>query len=131
MIYNFFSLEYQCPEAARRLKTHLRQQKNMSFVIFLLKEWMKTLFLNLSRMKCVLKYHPFHKTLPRSSSAFVNWISVRVYWNGHNVHNSTVVGRGGVVYGGLSYYFSRIQHFPYSKRCSSNNRSKVKYQKHV
>ena len=32
---------------------------------------------------------------------------------------------------GSSYYIPRFQQFPYSKRCSSNNRSKMKDQNHV
>ena len=38
--------------------------------------------------------------------------------------------RGGRGLRGMSY-FPCFQQFPYSKRCSSNNRSEVKYQKHV
>ena len=37
--------------------------------------------------------------------------------------------RGGGLRG--MSYFPCFQQFPYSKRCSSNNRSEVKYQKHV
>ena len=45
------------------------------------------------------------------------------------IHSSTVVyrGRGGGVLRGLSYYFPRFQYLPYSERCSSNNRSKIKW----
>ena len=48
----------------------------------------------------------------------------------HNVHNSSVVGRGGGdCLQGSPFYFPHFQKFPYSKR--SNNRFKVKYQNRV
>ena len=50
----------------------------------------------------------------------------------HNVHNSSVVGRGGGgCLQGLSHYFPCFQQLPYSKWCSSNNRSKIKDLNHV
>ena len=50
----------------------------------------------------------------------------------HNVHNSSVVGRGGGdCLQGLPFYFLHFQKFPHSKGVLSNNRSKIKDQNRV